>query len=50
MDAIDASKRAEFERESAAQAAAQKYRDSTPGGSDATPEAGQPRAGHSPSQ
>jgi hypothetical protein len=50
MDAIDASKRTEFDRESAAQSAAQKYRDSMPAGSDVTPEAGQPRAGHSPSQ
>jgi hypothetical protein len=50
MDAIGATKRAEFEHEAATEAAAQKYRDSTPAGSDVRPEAGQPRAGHSPSQ
>jgi hypothetical protein len=50
MSAIDASKREELDHEAAAAAAAQKYRDSTPSGSEARPVQGQPRLGHSPSE
>jgi hypothetical protein len=50
MSAIDSSKRQELDRESAAAAAAQKYRDSTPSGSEARPVAGQPRILQSPAQ
>jgi hypothetical protein len=50
MSAIDASKRQELDRESAAATAAQKYRDSTPSGSEARPVAGQPRILQSPAQ
>ncbi|HEY1427217.1 MAG TPA: hypothetical protein VGF50_11140 [Caulobacteraceae bacterium] len=48
MDAIGATKRAEIDRQAAAEQAAQRYRDSTPSGSEATPIAGQPRIGHRP--
>jgi hypothetical protein len=50
MSAIDASKRQELDHEAAAAAAAQKYRDSTPSGTEARPVQGQPRLGHSPSE
>jgi hypothetical protein len=50
MSAIDASKRQELDHEAASAAAAQKYRDSTPSGSEARPVEGQPRLGHSPSE
>jgi hypothetical protein len=50
MSAIGASRRAELDHEAAAEAAAQKYRDSTPAGSEARPIAGQPRIFHSPAQ
>jgi hypothetical protein len=50
MSAIDASKRQELDHEAASAAAAQKYRDSTPAGSEARPVEGQPRLGHSPSE
>ena len=50
MSAIDASKREELDHEAASAAAAQKYRDSTPAGSEARPVEGQPRLGHSPSE
>jgi hypothetical protein len=50
MSAIDASKRQELDHEAAAAAAAQKYRDSTPGGSEVRPIAGQPKVLQSPGQ
>jgi hypothetical protein len=50
MDHIDASKRAVIDQQAAQELAAQKYRDSTPPGTDSTPEAGQPRLGHAPGQ
>ena len=50
MSAIDASKREELDHEAASAAAAQKYRDSTPSGTEARPVQGQPRLGHSPSE
>ena len=50
MSAIDASKRQELDHEAASAAAAQKYRDSTPSGTEARPVPGQPRLGHSPTE
>jgi len=50
MDAIDASKRQALDQQAASAAAAQKYRDSTPAGTESTPIAGQPRVGHSPGE
>ena len=50
MDHIDASKRAVIDKEAAQEAAADKYRDSTPAQSDVTPEAGQNHLGHAPGQ
>ena len=50
MSAIDASKRQELDHEAAAAAAAQKYRDSTPAGSEVRPIAGQPKILQSPAQ
>jgi len=50
MDAIDASKRGELDRESTAQEAARKYRDSMPAGSSASPQPGQPKILQSPAQ
>jgi hypothetical protein len=50
MDAIDSSKRQVLNGEAAADAAAQKYRDSTPAGTESTPVPGQPRIGHAPGQ
>ena len=50
MSAIDASKRQELDHEAASDAAAQKYRDSMPTGTDVRPLPGQPRLGHSPSE
>jgi hypothetical protein len=50
MSAIDASKRQELDHEAASAAAAQKYRDSTPSGSEARPVGGQPRILQSPAQ
>jgi len=49
MSAIDASRRTTLDQEAAGEAAAQKYRDSTPAAGTA-PAPGQPRAGHSPSE
>jgi hypothetical protein len=43
MNAIDASKRTVIDQQAAQQAATEKYRDSTPAGSEATPVAGQPK-------
>jgi hypothetical protein len=50
MNAIDASRRQELDHEAASAAAAQKYRDSTPSGSEARPVAGQPKILQSPAQ
>ncbi len=50
MSAIDASKRQALDHEAAAAAAAQKYRDSTPAGSEVRPVAGQPKILQSPAQ
>ncbi|HXQ12984.1 MAG TPA: hypothetical protein VN814_00015 [Caulobacteraceae bacterium] len=50
MSAIDASKREELDHEAASAAAAQKYRDSTPAGSEARPISGQPKILQSPGQ
>jgi hypothetical protein len=50
MSAIDSSKRQELDHEAAAAAAAQKYRDSTPAGSEARPVSGQPKILQSPAQ
>lgn len=50
MDRIGASKRATLDQQAAQAAAAEKYRDSMPAGTDSTPEAGQPRVGHAPGQ
>ena len=50
MSAIDASKRQVLDQEAAGAAAAQKYRNSTPAGSEARPVQGQPRLGHSPDE
>jgi hypothetical protein len=47
---IDASKRQELDREQAAAAAAAKYRDSTPSGSEARPVNGQPKILQNPAQ
>jgi hypothetical protein len=47
---FSASKREELDREQAAAAAAQKYRDSTPSGSEARPVSGQPKILQSPAQ
>jgi len=49
MDRIDASKRALLDQEAVGEQNAQRYRDSTPAGTESTPIAGQPRVGHSPS-
>jgi hypothetical protein len=43
MNPIDASHRAEIDRQAAAEAAANKYKNSTPSGTESTPVAGQPR-------
>ena len=43
MDPIGATKRADIDRQAAGEQAAQRYRDSTPAGSEASPIAGQPR-------
>ena len=50
MDRISASKRATLDQQAAQEAAAAKYRDSMPAGTDSTPEAGQPRVGHKPGE
>jgi hypothetical protein len=50
MDAIGATKRADIDRQAAQEQAAQRYRDSTPAGSEATPIAGQPRILHRPGE
>lgn len=50
MDPIGATKRAEIDRQAAAEQAAQRYRDSTPAGSEATPISGQPRILHKPGE
>ena len=50
MNAIDASKRQALDHEAASAAAAQKYRDSTPSGSEVRPIAGQPKILQSPGQ
>jgi hypothetical protein len=50
MSAIDASKRQELDHEAAAATAAQKYRDSTPAGSEVRPIPGKPRILQSPAQ
>jgi hypothetical protein len=50
MDPIGATKRADIDQQAASQAAAQRYRDSTPAGSEAAPIAGQPRILHRPGE
>jgi hypothetical protein len=50
MDPIGATKRADIDRQAAGEAAAQRYRDSTPAGSEAGPIAGQPRILHRPGE
>jgi len=50
MDRIDASKRAVLDAEAAGEQRAEKYRDSTPSGTESTPVAGQPRVGHAPDE
>jgi hypothetical protein len=50
MNPIDASKRVDLDRQAASEAAAAKYRDSTPAGTESTPVAGQPRVLTSPGQ
>jgi hypothetical protein len=50
MDPIGATKRADIDRQAATEAAAQRYRDSTPAGSEASPIAGQPRILHHPGE
>ena len=50
MDPIGATKRSEIDRQAASEAAAQRYRDSTPAGSEAAPIAGQPRIGRRPGE
>ena len=50
MDAIGATKRADIDRQAAQEQAAQRYRDSTPAGSEASPIAGQPRILHHPGE
>ena len=50
MDPIGATKRADIDRQAAGEEAAQKYRDSTPAGSEASPIAGQPRILHRPDE
>ena len=48
MSAIDSSKREELDHEAATGAAARKYRDSTPSGTEAEPVPGQPKILQSP--
>jgi hypothetical protein len=50
MSPIDASKRTVLDSEAASEAATQRYRDSTPAGSEAQPVPGQPRGGSAPSE
>lgn len=50
MDPIGATKRADIDRQAAGEAAAQRYRDSTPAGSESHPVAGQPRILHRPDE
>ena len=50
MDPIGATKRADIDRQAAGEAAAQRYRDSTPAGTEAVPVAGQPRIFHRPGE
>jgi hypothetical protein len=50
MDPIGATKRADIDRQAAQEQAAQRYRDSTPAGSEASPIAGQPRILHRPGE
>ena len=50
MDPIGATKRTDIDRQAAGEEAAQKYRDSTPAGSEASPIAGQPRILHRPGE
>jgi hypothetical protein len=50
MDPIGATKRADIDRQAATAAAAQRYRDSTPAGTESVPIAGQPRILHHPGE
>jgi hypothetical protein len=50
MDPIGATKRTDIDHQAASEAAAQRYRDSTPSGSEAAPISGQPRIGHRPGE
>jgi len=50
MDPIGATRRAEIDRQATTEEAAERYRDSTPGGSEVRPIAGQPRILHRPGE
>jgi outer membrane biosynthesis protein TonB len=50
MDPIGATKRADIDQQAAGEAAARRYRDSTPAGSEVGPIAGQPRILHRPGE